>query len=208
MLSTEHPYPGPSIGMHVRDVCEAMIATANTDGNTYWLDFNGIKITARPGGSAEDMEQGWEAESQARAEAYRATPKYAAQQERRRAAKEREDAEWERPVPCFEHCESSQWEAWLASNGTERDYNGAIIRAAARIAHEVDKAVAVGVPLAEAIKEQDAHWSGLYGLTGFQHGGVVAVLRSSWVHGDVLYRMDCEFWGREYEPLEVSKPCS
>jgi hypothetical protein len=78
------------------------------------------------------------------------------------------------------------WNEWVEAN-TDSYYGAGVIRYAERWAELIESELADGKTL-EAVADRTSHEADTEGITGFMYGAAVAVLASSWEHGDQLRR--------------------
>lgn len=82
--------------------------------------------------------------------------------------------------------DESAWQKWRENNTD--GYGSAVIRYAERWADVMEKRMReAGAPLGKVAK-QASHDADTEGITGFMYGAAVAVLATSWEHGEELRR--------------------
>jgi len=76
----------PTAGDHITNACENACRAARAHNEPVEFSFNGIRLVAGPASTPDALANEYAHESEQRAEAYRASPEYAAQEARREAA--------------------------------------------------------------------------------------------------------------------------
>ena len=78
------------------------------------------------------------------------------------------------------------WNEWVENN--QDGYGAAIIRYAEAWADLMEARIAEGAEKWEDVAKETSHEANTEGITGFMYGAAVAVLATSWKHGDRLRR--------------------
>jgi heme-degrading monooxygenase HmoA len=73
------------VGNHITVACEKAATLAKKANKTVHFEFNGTHVTAHPGESSEVLMSRWNADYEASAKAWRESPQYKEQEERRKA---------------------------------------------------------------------------------------------------------------------------
>lgn len=76
----------PLLGTHIREACKEAAALAINKNSDVEFEFNGIKVIATPKSSPASLEADWNSQMEASRKAYKESPEYAAEQQRRAEA--------------------------------------------------------------------------------------------------------------------------
>lgn len=170
-------------GEHISKTARKIVAMAQNCGGDVTAEFNDIELRATPTSAEDEILSAYHAECERRAEEYRKSPEgiaaAARQQESQRIAAE---AVAEGILP-FSLKDQAAWDKSVAVNTD--GYGACVTRFAARFANYMERDMAEGLPLNEAI-EKASHEADKEGITGFMYGCAISILSQVWTHGEQL----------------------
>ena len=176
--------PGARISGIIAEMCQM----ATDSGQPIAVDnLNGVNVTAQPGDNPDDLYAKWNAEMDAKAAAYRASPEYAEAQRKRAEMEAQKRTEYEELIalapaePTW--TDQAIWQSWVDANTD--GYGAATIHYAHTWARLMESAVAAGIPVAECA-DRLSHVADQDGITGAMHGFAVSMLAQAWFHGPAL----------------------
>ena len=178
----------PMAGDCISDVCETLEKMTAEYSEPVQADFNGVTITAKPGMTADDLEQGWLKKTDRMRAEYQASPEYKERQKesaRRNAEKKASLQTALVDAPPMEFADESGWKEF-ASNNTD-PYGGRVVRYADEWARLMQRRIADGETV-ESCADDTSHLADDDGITGFMHGCALSVLVKTWKHGEALRR--------------------
>lgn len=176
-----------SVGDHISTVASRAVTLVADGEPVVTFDFNDIPVTVTPGMSAGDVCAVFERESQARYDAYLASPEYKARQQEAEAAERRANLEREQ---CLATAPTAMTlrdpDGWAKAKAANTDgYGGAVMAYAERWARLMEGAIAGGATVAGCAR-RTASVADVEGITGFIYGCAVATLAAVWIHGEEL----------------------
>jgi hypothetical protein len=170
-------------GEHINTTAQRLALIASTQGRRVDSEFNGIKIHAIPGESAEAVSGRFSDECKRRSEAYAASPEGIASAKRAEEYRIKAAAAASEGVLPFNCTDKEIWQSWIDAN--QDGYGAAVMRYAARWAHIMDAKIANGAKV-EDIADKSSHEADLEGISGAQHGFALGMLSKCWAHGTKL----------------------
>lgn len=181
----------PGLGCVIDNACERMQALSAEVGKNVWMEFNGHRVTANPGGSAKALVSYWRQASEAASQRYQKSPEYAARQAEWREADRLQQIkrdEWRANPPTLAiiPAMAEQYAAYVGTNSSD-GYSRGVVDYAERWACLMERAMQAGSSIADCA-ESTSHEADVDGITGFMYGCAVQALSQFWIHGPELRR--------------------
>lgn len=188
MTDTSH-HIHATCGDRIDTFAQQMIDESAAVGMTVTGDFNDIPLSTE-GKTAEQIVESYHQQSEARREAYLASPEYKARQVAAEEAGRRRQTELDVAIaaapeaPTFK--DAVGWQALVEKNAD--GYSAAAMGFAALWARLMEGQIAQGAKLEDVAQAMSTLADHKYGITGFQYGWAVAQLAHHWTHGEALRR--------------------
>lgn len=177
------------MGEHISDAAQRAIDLARP-GSPVELEFNDITITVWHTLSASDVCAEYDRISNARRDAYLASPEYAASRQKAEEKERQRAAEFaaamEKAPATLSLRDPAAWAKSVEVNSAD-PYSNAVTRYAEAWARVMEGMMAGGATLLECA-DKASHIADTEGITGFMYGCAVQILARCWVHGDELRR--------------------
>jgi len=174
-------------GTSIDTAAKEMVKLAASLGETVTGRFNDILLTVNPGDSAQSVTEAFWKQSNARREAYLASPEYAEGQRQLAAREATRRSQLERAMhgapEKMTTTDADAWNSWVTANTDP--YGAACISFAERWGRLMEGAVSAGRKLTDCADEL-SHIADTEGITGFMYGCAVSMLSQCWIHGEEL----------------------
>lgn len=174
-------------GESITQTADALVSLAWCRRENVTATFNDVSLVATPSTTPEEILVFYQAESDRRAAAYRASPAYQDQERERIDAQERQTYMLQGALllspPDFTRRDDAAWEQAVAAN--REPYGAAILRYAALWARLMEGKMQHGTTLTQCAMTA-SRIADTEGITGFMYGAAVSVLAACWIHGEAL----------------------
>lgn len=188
MTETNHLHPMP--GDRINDFAELMIKTAGETGEITTGDFNDIPLSTK-GKTAEQIIESYHQQSEARREAYLASPEYKARQvaaeEAGRVRQAALDVALAAAPETATFKDAAEWQALVEKNSGD-GYSASTVGFAELWARLMEGQLAQGKTLEDVAQAMSTLADHKYGITGAMYGFAVGCLAHHWTHGEALRR--------------------